>query len=190
MGETGREAVGAEGVGNSAGVPFTEIVESQLRFRAWYDEALPRVYGYLLARSGDPSLAEELTQQAMVRAVRARQSFRGDADPVTWICTIGRNLLIDEVRRGRRDRERASLVAERVVTGQSEWDHLETRNAVSAALDALPRDQRLALALQHLDGYAVREIAAALHRSESATESLLTRARDGFRRAYEGQTDA
>ncbi len=182
--------MGASRAGETAARPFAEIVENQLRFRAWYDEALPRIYGYLLARSRDPSLAEELTQRAMVRAVRARESFRDAADPTTWICAIARNLLIDEVRRGRRDRERTARITDVAASGENEWERVERRTAVGAALDTLPSDQRLALTLQHLDGYAVREIAAALHRSESATESLLTRARDGFRRAYEGRTDA
>ena len=42
----------------------------------------------------------------------------------------------------------------------------------------------------YLDGLSVREVAAVLGRSEKATESLLTRARDSFRRAYGDRTDA
>jgi RNA polymerase sigma-70 factor, ECF subfamily len=182
--------MGAARVGDGSRRPFRAIVDDASRFRAWYDEALPLVYGYLLARCGDPSRAEELTQRAMIRAVRARASFRGDADPVTWICAIGRNLLIDDVRRRRRDLDRAVRIMDRATVADSAWERHERRRDVSAALDGLPPDQRLALTLQHLDGYTVREIATALRRSESATESLLTRARDGFRRAYEGQTNA
>ncbi len=182
--------MGADRTSDRSGRPFAVIVENPVRFRAWYDEALPRIFGYLLARSRDPSLAEELTQRAMMRALRARESFRGTADPVTWICAIGRNLLIDEVRRGRRDRDRAARIRDLASSGESVWERVERRTSVGAALDALTPDQRLALTLQHLDGYTVREIAGALRRSEAATESLLTRARDGFRRAYEGRTDA
>ncbi len=144
--------MGATRVDDHSGNPFAALVADPLRFRAWYDEALPRIYGYLLARCGKPSLAEELTQRAFIRAVRARTSFRGEADPVTWICSIGRNLLIDEVRRGRRERERAVRIAEQVAVGESDWERFERANAVTTALDALPPDQRLALTLQHLDG--------------------------------------
>jgi len=52
------------------------------------------------------------------------------------------------------------------------------------ALAAIPRDQRLALVLRHVDELSVPEIAAALGRSIEAVESLLSRARAGFRRAY------
>jgi RNA polymerase sigma-70 factor (ECF subfamily) len=54
----------------------------------------------------------------------------------------------------------------------------------------LPPDQRLALLFRHLDGMSVREVAAAIGRTEKATESLLARARESFRRAYGDRTDA
>ena len=53
---------------------------------------LPRVYGYLYARCGhDPDLAEELTQETFVEAIRDRRGFAGRADAVTWLCAIGRH---------------------------------------------------------------------------------------------------
>ena len=85
---------------------FAELVENPARFRLWYDGALPRVYRYLLARCGDQAVAEELTQEAFVEAIRSRRRFEGRSDPVTWICAIGRNRLADHVRRGRRDENR------------------------------------------------------------------------------------
>lgn len=58
------------------------------------------------------------------------------------------------------------------------------------ALAKLLPDQRVALMFRYLDQMSVREVAKLMHRSESATESLLSRAREAFRLAYEGQTDA
>jgi RNA polymerase sigma-70 factor, ECF subfamily len=172
---------------------FAAVVEDETAFRAWYDTALPRVYRYLVARcAGDIALAEELTQQAFVEAIRHRDRFDGRADVVTWLCAIGRNRLVDHFRSQGRDLRRQ----ERLVPGAdphapgSTWDRLEVRDAVERALSQLPPDQRLALLFQHLDGLSVREIARVIGRSEKATESLLSRARDGFRRAYGGQTDA
>jgi len=167
---------------------FEELVASPARFRLWYDDALPRVYRYLLARCGDQSLAEEATQEAFVEAVRSRRKFAGRSDPVTWICAIGRNRLADHVRRDHRDASRhLRLVGSYSEHEGSAWRESDVREDVERALNALSREQRLALMLRYLDDLHVREISALLHKSESATESLLSRARESFRRAYEGE---
>ena len=76
-------------------------------FSAWYATALPRVYGFVYGRiDGDPMLAEDITAQAFLEAVRARRSFDGRSDPITWICSIARNRLIDHYRAAERDRAR------------------------------------------------------------------------------------
>jgi RNA polymerase sigma-70 factor (ECF subfamily) len=166
---------------------FAELVGNEARFRVWYDEALPRVYRYLLARCGDQSVAEEVTQEAFIEAVRHRRGFEGRSDPVSWICAIGRNRLADHVRRDHRDRARHL----RLINVQSDqdpraWRQSDVREDVERALATLTPEHRLALILCYLDGMRVREVAGLLHRSESATESLLTRAREAFRRAYQG----
>lgn len=167
------------------------IVADEAAFRAWYDATLPRVYRYLLSRCGhDPALAEELTQQTFVEAVRNRARFDGRADMVTWLCAIGRNKLVDHHRRaGREQRRNLRLIQDRHDAGAA-WGAVETREAVERALAAINPEQRLALIFRYLDGLPVREIALAIGRTESGTESLLVRARDAFRRAYGGQTDA
>ena len=53
-----------------------------------------------------------------------------------------------------------------------------------SALRSLPTLQRAAIVLRYLDGLSVREVAAAIGKSESATESLLSRGREQFRRAF------
>ncbi|MEP7040522.1 MAG: RNA polymerase sigma factor [Chloroflexota bacterium] len=169
---------------------FEGLVADQAAFRTWYDDALPRVYRYLLTRCGDQSLAEEATQEAFVEAFRARRRFQGRSDPVTWVCAIGRNRLADHVRRDHRNASRQlRLIDARADFETTAWRQSDVREGVERALTTLSREQRLVLAFRYLDQLPVREIAALLRRSESATESLLSRARDGFRGAYEGQTD-
>jgi RNA polymerase sigma-70 factor (ECF subfamily) len=67
---------------------------------------------------------------------------------------------------------------------------VDERAAVLSALTSLRGEQQLALTLRHLDGLSVREIGELLGRSAKATESLLARARDAFRKAYQGDADA
>jgi RNA polymerase sigma-70 factor (ECF subfamily) len=171
---------------------FAAIVRDEARFRDWYDATLPRVYRYLAARcGGDDALAEELTQQTFVEAIRQRHRFDGRSDVVTWMCAIGRNKLVDHYRRHDRDARRH----ERLISGQASsaeppWQAIETRDAVEAAMAQLPAEQRIALLFRYLDGLTVREVAGAIGRSEKATESLLARGRESFRRAFGGRTDA
>ena len=169
---------------------LADVVSDEDRFRAWYDAALPRVYRYLAARcGGDEALAEDLTQQTFTEAIRARHRFDGRSDAVTWLCAIGRNRLIDHYRREERALRRHGALVARVKAGGDEedaWARRETRHAIAAALAELPADQRLALLFRYLDDMPVRDVGAALGRSEKAAESLLTRAREGFRRTYGG----
>ena len=172
-------------------VSLERLVADPVRFRAWYDEALPRVYRYLLTRCGDQELAEEVTQEAFVEAIRSRRKFRGKSDPVTWVIAIGRNRLVDHIRHDRRSATRhLRLVDSRRDLESSAWRTSDEREAIDQALATLLPDQRLALTLRYLDQLPVREIASLLHRSESATESVLSRAREAFRLAYEGHSNA
>jgi RNA polymerase sigma-70 factor, ECF subfamily len=171
--------------------PLAALFADAEAFRGWYDLVLPRVYRYLLARcGGDAALAEELTQQTFVAAVRSHAGFDGRADVVSWLCAIARNRLVDHYRRAGRDtRRQAQLIADHRDADQAAWTGEEHRSAVRAALDELPPDQRNSLIFRYLDGLSVGQVAAALGRSVSATESLLGRAREAFRRAYGGQPD-
>lgn len=171
---------------------FAAVVRDEARFRDWYDATLPRIYRYLAARcAGDDALAEELTQQTFVEAIRQRDRFDGRSDIVTWMCAIGRNKLVDHYRRRGRDvRRHERLIADQPQAGDTPWRAADARDAVEAAMAQLPSDQRIALLFRYLDGLSVREVANALGRSEKATESLIARARAGFRRAYGGSTDA
>lgn len=167
------------------------IVTDEAAFRAWYDAALPRVYRYLLSRCGhDVALAEELTQQTFVQAIRHRHQFDGRSDAVTWLCTIGRNKLVDHFRHVGRDQRRQLRLMDGGNDPGVSWRADAIRQSVETTLDRLSADQRLVLVFRYLDGLSVREIAAAIGRSESGTESLLVRAREAFRRAHGGDLDA
>ena len=95
---------------------FAQAFASEADFRAFYDQALPRIYGYLHDRcGGDPMVAEELTQQTFVAAVRERSRFDGRSEPMTWLTAIARHKLADHFRRlEREERRRVRLVAREI----------------------------------------------------------------------------
>lgn len=166
------------------------IFADERKFREWYDGAARRVYAYLLGRcGGEPSLAEELTQLTFIDAIRHRDTFDGRADSVTWLIAIGRNRLLDHLRRQEREERRRLRIVVREIAvddGQEEtWHALEDRDQIVRAMRILPAAQRAALILHHVDGLPVRDVALAMERSETAVESLLSRGRERFRMVYE-----
>ena len=64
-----------------------------------YEAYYMRVYSYVVTISGSRELAEEITQETFCRAMTKSASFRREADEVTWLCTISKNLFYDEKRR-------------------------------------------------------------------------------------------
>ena len=166
---------------------FRSLLDDRDAFRAWYDAALPIVYGLVLARcGGDATIATDIAQEAFLAAVRDRDHFDGESDAVTWVCGIARHKLADHFRRVARDQRRhLRLVREPRPRAPDAMDVVDARSSVLKALRALPEMQRVVLAMHYLDDLSVRDIASTLGRRESSVESLLTRGRDGFRRVYD-----
>jgi RNA polymerase sigma-70 factor (ECF subfamily) len=153
-------------------------------FRAFYDEALPRLYSYFFHRcGGERGVAEELTQETFVAAVAELRKQRPIAEPMHWIFGIARHKLVDHYRKVERD-ERRDERSKAMDPDESVWNTAEERDLTARALAALPISQRAALVLRYLDDLPVAEVARALGRSLHATESLIARGKEGFRRVY------
>jgi RNA polymerase sigma-70 factor (ECF subfamily) len=146
-----------------------------------YDDALPHVYGYLLARCGDAGLAEDLTAESFLAAVQAVRKPGAAGPSVPWLIGVARHKLADHWRRGLRLLEGEPAVAD------DPWDTAVDRIRAREVLGRLGAHHRAALTLRYLDGLPVPEVARHLDRTVHATEALLVRARAAFRRSYEGE---
>jgi RNA polymerase sigma-70 factor (ECF subfamily) len=166
---------------------FGEFFESH--FGPLFRFAMPRV-------GNDATLAEEVVQAALCRAMRKLGSYRGEAALLTWLCTFCRHEIsahfekesrvapmvelvddIPEVRAaleslGAADRPEAAL------------RRSETSRLVQLVLDRLPGRYGDALEWKYIDGLSVAEIAERLGIGIKAAESTLTRARSAFRDAF------
>ncbi len=152
-----------------------------------YDDALPHVYGYLLGRCRDRELAEELTAETFLAAVSAIRKPDAPELSTGWLIGVARHKLADHWRRV--EREQRGL---RVLDGEPDpvedpWDLAVDAIRARAVLDELGAHHRAALTLRYLDGLPVGEVAAHLGRTVHATEALLVRARNAFRRCYLGE---
>jgi len=161
------------------------------------EEALSSLTGplqrFLLARGLSSPLAEELVQEVAAQAIASQEDFRSEAALFTWLCAIAKRKVADHFRRQQRQPEVVSLdgnLRERLALYSTERlpadvvEDEETRAFVRRCLLQLNDDYALVLQLKYVEGWPVKGIAQAMGRSESATESLLTRAREQFRTVF------
>jgi RNA polymerase sigma factor (sigma-70 family) len=125
-----------------------------------------RVYGLALSIVGVPATAEDVAQEALVRAWR----FAGGYDPrrgavVSWLLTIARNAAIDVVRM-RHDRPYepevlVALLGRAESESTAEWaaDEVAEADRIRVALAALSREQATAVVLAIFYGLTAKEIA-------------------------------
>jgi RNA polymerase sigma-70 factor, ECF subfamily len=166
-----------------------EALADDAAFERWYRAALPRVFGYLMARTGgDVELSEELTQETFIAAIDQRARFDRRSDSATWLCGIARHKLADSFRkRGRDDRRRMRMeVHELDLAGGIDAPPLDIgeREQIEQALSSLPVAQRAVLMFVALDDLSVADAGRLIGKSPLAAQSLLYRARETFRRAY------
>ena len=155
-----------------------------------YDEALPHVYGYLLARCGDAALAEDLTAESFLAAVHTVRKPDAAEPSVAWLVGVARHKLADHWRRVERERRGLTVLASNEAGTEpveDPWDVAVDRIRAREVLGALGPHHRAALTLRYLDGLPVPEVARHLDRTVHATEALLVRARGAFRRIYTGE---
>jgi RNA polymerase sigma-70 factor (ECF subfamily) len=145
-----------------------------------YDQALPQVYGYLLARCGQRALAEDLTAETFLAAVDTAR--RDQPVSIPWLVGVARHKLVDHWRRQAREERSLTLAVDEPT---DPWDCVLDAVTAREVLDRLGPHHRLALTLRYLDGLPVPEVARLLDRTVHATEALLVRARAAFRRAYD-----
>jgi RNA polymerase sigma-70 factor (ECF subfamily) len=161
-------------------------------WRRWYDAHFDRLLAYARWRCGGlRGLTEDVVQETWLVAVRRLRTF----DPARgtffdWLCGIASNAARSAVRARRRQNARHRPLAPGTdcpaqATGAAE----ESAERVAAALAALPEHYEAVLRAKYLDRQTVDDIAAARGGSPKAVESLLARARQAFREAYEKTDD-
>jgi RNA polymerase sigma-70 factor, ECF subfamily len=154
-----------------------------------YDEALPAVYGYVRRRVQTDAIAQDLTSETFLAAVKSIHGAKTSHVSVAWLIGIARHKLLDHFRRAGREERNLQLVASTLATTAEHWDVTLREDLTSAALNELGPNHRSALTFRHLDGLSVPEVAQLLGRTVHATEALLTRARVAFRASYEAQLE-
>ncbi|MFL5403016.1 MAG: sigma-70 family RNA polymerase sigma factor [Gemmatimonadales bacterium] len=157
--------------------------------RSFDDEALPHLdalYRVALRLTADPSQAEDLVQDTMLKAYRSWRQYRPGTNAKGWLLTILRNTFINDYRRRKHEPIAMDLeVAEphALYRSMQETDPEGTffsqivDDKVLEAIDALPPEFREVLVLSDIEGMRYGEIAETLQIPVGTVKSRLFRAR-------------
>lgn len=163
-------------------------------YEALHRRLYPRVYGFVLRRLRDPSLAEETVVDVFVELWKNAGRFRGESRPATWIFGIAHFKCLAASRAARRSKRSAVVATESEIL-EAMPDVIDTEDAaaarervahVKAALQALPEAQREVVELAFVDGLGYGEIAERLGVAEGTVKTRVSRARSMLRRMLRG----
>jgi RNA polymerase sigma-70 factor (ECF subfamily) len=142
-----------------------------------YEEHADEVLAYCRRQLRSSEEAEDALQTTFVYALRALQRGVVPDCEAAWLTAIAKNVCLT-IRRtaGRRPTEHVDL--DRIGLAAPEPGDAEVVDELRAAVEALPETQRRAFLMREWQGLAPREIAARLEATPTATQALLTRARN------------
>ena len=150
------------------------------RFRSVVLPHLDAAYGYARWLTRDPVEAQDVAQEAMLRALRYFHSFRGE-EARPWLLRIVRNTWIDLRKRNRAETLPLEVLETHAAEGPDpEQSALagDRRRQVAAALAALPAEAREVLVLREIEDLSYKHIATVLDLPIGTIMSRIARARE------------
>lgn len=142
-----------------------------------------RLWAVALRTTGSPEEAADAVQEAMVKAFRSADRFRGDSAVTTWLHRIVVNSCLDLLRRKKarpavplEEDDRASSLADRPDADPAV--NRAQRMDVLAALRHLTEEQRATIVLVDMEGYSVAEVAEMLDCAPGTVKSRCSRGRE------------
>lgn len=169
---------------------YERIAVANEETRAFGDRIYPyldRVYSYVVRRVGSPALAEDISAETFKDALLNRCKFRQE-DPYCWLLGIARRKVADAFRNKRRRGEirwshpKVESVESHDGNPQTLLEDRERARLLRDLVMRLPRDQREALLLQHLEQLSQYEAAAVMGKSVQSVNSIQQRARQNLHR--------
>jgi RNA polymerase sigma-70 factor (ECF subfamily) len=157
------------------------VVAESLREAEGADQ-IEVVRSFVLKLIGDPSVADDLVQETLLRAHKSEATFKGKASRTTWLCAIALNVMRDHFRALARRPTQVSdpqallgLRTEEVLEDDLLQDEMDS--CIRRYVLRLPERQRDIVALHDIAGLSHREISSALGISQSNSRILLHRDR-------------
>ncbi|NHN90142.1 sigma-70 family RNA polymerase sigma factor [Acetobacter conturbans] len=135
-------------------------MERQGSFRHGIVALLPELRAFARFLTRDASRADDLVQEALVRAFASRGQFAADTNLKAWLFTILRNLFYEQARRRKREREILDEYGDQALSLNAHDDASDELSDLNNMLWKLPDAQREALMLVGAQGMSYEEAAA------------------------------
>ena len=149
-------------------------------WRRLIESSQSRLFRFCVVLCGDPLRAEDLCQEAFLRAFASLDQLKDSQSFMDWLFRMTRNLFIDGLRKAREIPTTAEAVEESA--GPEFQEHL----AVHQTLSQFEPEDRLLLLLVDMEGHSYGEAAEILGATEAAVRSRLFRLRREFLEKWRG----
>ncbi|HEY6911694.1 MAG TPA: RNA polymerase sigma factor [Myxococcales bacterium] len=158
-------------------------------FERLFARLAPRVHGFFLRSFRDRGVADDLLQVTFMKVHRARSQYRSGLPLAPWLFAIAARVRLDELRRRLRMPEDADEEALARAEEQAPRDpppDPDVKDAVRAALQALPESQRAVIHLHRYEGMTFAEIAQVLGTTPGAVKLRAFRGYETLREQLKG----
>jgi RNA polymerase sigma-70 factor (ECF subfamily) len=163
--------------------PLIEAAQADpARFVDLYERYVNRIYAFVSRKTPDRATAEDLTSEVFEQALANIGKYEWRGVPFSaWLFRIAANALTDRWRR----EGRVSEDPPPEIPDTAEAEEIERRVMLFQLVDRLPEAQRRLIHMRFVEEKSIREIAAALGRSEGAVKQLQLRALENLRKGME-----
>lgn len=157
----------------------------------FYKSYSPKLLSYLKRKLPKEEDAQEIVNDVFFEAIDALPLFQEKSSILTWLYRIAHNKIVDFYRKRKIKSFLLSqapfleIVAKDIHNPEFEFEKNRVRDAIESSLHALSDPYKKILKMHYEEDIAVKDIAEILKLSFSATQSLLFRARQSFKQAYE-----
>ena len=146
---------------------------------------IPHLRAFARTLTGDPTAADDLAQEAMMKAWDARASYQMGTNMKAWTFMILRNQFYSEKRRSWRQTQLDQEAAERTLIAVDDPEAPVALDELRQALQTLPEEQREALILVGAGGFAYEEAAEICQCAVGTVKSRVSRARKALQATLE-----
>ncbi len=156
------------------------------------DRHMSKIHSLAFYMLGDQMMAEDITQTVFLKTwTHAKDWQPGKAKLITWMRRVATNACLDALKKKKPIyTDTVPDMSDIADTPFQALAKTEQANQVKTALSALPDNQRAAMTLSYYQGLSQKEGAAVLDVSESAYESLLSRARKALKTTLAAEADS
>jgi RNA polymerase sigma-70 factor (ECF subfamily) len=155
--------------------------------RQLYDTHVDRVFRLAYRMTGDPTQAEDLTQDTFIRAFDRLADFRGEAPFAGWLHRVATSVILTGLRKRKRLQSVESIRDDlEWAAGAGPESDPDLKRTLDRAVGGLDDNHRLVFVMHDMEGYTHQEIATAVDAPVGTIKARLSRARQKLRDALGG----